>query len=65
MHVYGLTETYGHMLHCAWNSSWNNLSDDEKSEIKSQQGVRYPNTEEVAVMDPDTYKHVSTRRKKP
>ena len=58
LHVYGLTETYGHMLHCAWNSSWNNLSDDEKSEIKSQQGVRYPNTEEVAVMDPDTYKHV-------
>jgi len=58
LHVYGLTETYGHMLHCAWNSSWNNLSDDEKSEIKSQQGVRYPNTEEVAVMDPDTYENV-------
>ena len=59
LHVYGLTETYGHMLHCAWNTSWDNLSDDEKSEIKSQQGVRYPNTEEVAVMNPDTYEHVS------
>jgi len=58
LHVYGLMETYGHMLHCAWNSSWNNLSDDQKSEIKSQQGVRYPNTEEVAVMDSETYKHV-------
>ncbi|PPR44115.1 MAG: Long-chain-fatty-acid--CoA ligase [Alphaproteobacteria bacterium MarineAlpha5_Bin11] len=57
-HVYGLTETYGHMLHCAWNSSWDSLSDDEKSEIKAQQGVRYPNTEEVAVMFPETYKHV-------
>jgi len=58
LHVYGLTETYGHMLHCAWNSSWDNLPDDEKAEIKSQQGVRYPNTEEVAVMDPATYQHV-------
>ena len=58
LHVYGLTETYGHMLHCAWNSSWNDLSSDQKAEMKSQQGVRYPNTEEVAVMDPETYKHV-------
>tara|TARA_B100001123_G_scaffold163326_1_gene188177 strand:+ start:4275 stop:5909 length:1635 start_codon:yes stop_codon:yes gene_type:complete len=57
-HVYGLTETYGHMLHCAWNSSWNNLSDEEKSELKAQQGVRYPHTEEVAVMNPETYEHV-------
>jgi fatty-acyl-CoA synthase len=23
MHVYGLTETYGHMLQCAWNEEWN------------------------------------------
>jgi len=58
MHVYGLTETYGHILHCAWNSSWNDLSNDQKSEIKSQQGVRYPHTEEVAVLDPTSYEHV-------
>ena len=58
LHVYGLTETYGHMLHCAWNSSWDDLSDNEKAEIKSQQGVRYPNTEEVAVLNPETYEHV-------
>ena len=48
MHVYGLTETYGHILHCAWNSSWNELSQDKKAEIKAQQGVRYPHTEEVS-----------------
>ena len=59
MHVYGLTETYGHILHCAWNSSWNELSHDKKAEIKAQQGVRYPHTEEVAVLDPKTYEHVS------
>ncbi len=58
MHVYGLTETYGHILHCAWNSSWNELSQNKKAEIKSQQGVRYPHTEEVAVLDPATYEHV-------
>jgi len=58
MHVYGLTETYGHILHCAWNSSWNNLSNDKKAEIKAQQGVRYPHTEEVAVLNPETYEHV-------
>ena len=58
MHVYGLTETYGHILHCAWNSSWNELSQDKKAEIKAQQGVRYPHTEEVAVLNPKTYEHV-------
>ena len=35
MHVYGLTETYGHISHCAWNESWDNYNEDKKSEIKS------------------------------
>jgi len=59
MHVYGLTETYGHILHCAWNVSWNELSQNKKAEIKVQQGVRYPHTEEVVVLDPKTYQHVA------
>jgi len=54
MHVYGLTETYGHMLQCAWNEKWNKLDKDKKNEIKARQGVRYPNTEGVVVMDPET-----------
>jgi len=58
MHVYGLTETYGHILQCAWNDEWNSLDKDQKSEIKARQGVRYPNTEEVDVMDPETMKPV-------
>ncbi len=58
MHVYGLTETYGHILQCAWNEEWDNLSNNEKAETKARQGVRYPNTEEVCVADPDTYKTV-------
>jgi len=58
MHVYGLTETYGHMLQCAWNEDWNSLEKDKKNEIKARQGVRYPNTEGVIVMDPETMKPV-------
>ncbi|MDA8918587.1 long-chain-fatty-acid--CoA ligase [Candidatus Pelagibacter sp.] len=58
MHVYGLTETYGHMLQCAWNEDWNNLEKDKKNEIKARQGVRYPNTEGAIVMDPETMKPV-------
>ena len=58
MHVYGLTETYGHMLQCAWNSDWDNLEKEQKNEIKARQGVRYPNTEDAVVMDPETMKPV-------
>ena len=58
MHVYGLTETYGHMLQCAWNEDWNTLEKDKKNEIKARQGVRYPNTEGAVVMDPEKMKPV-------
>ena len=54
MHVYGLTETYGHILQCAWNEQWDDLDEDKQNEIKARQGVRYPNTEDVMVMDPET-----------
>ena len=58
MHVYGLTETYGHILQCAWNDEWNSLEKNKKNEIKARQGVRYPNTEGAVVMDPKTMKPV-------
>ena len=58
MHVYGLTETYGHILQCAWNEEWNELDEDKQNEIKARQGVRYPNTEDVIVMDPETLEPV-------
>ena len=58
MHVYGLTETYGHILQCAWNEEWNSYEDDKKNEIKARQGLRYPNTEDTKVMDPETMKPV-------
>jgi len=54
MHVYGLTETYGHITQCAWNDDWNSLDEDKVNEIKARQGVRYPNTEGVSVIDPES-----------
>ena len=58
MHVYGLTETFGHVTQCAWNESWNEFEEDKINEIKARQGVRYPNTEGVAVMKPETMLNV-------
>jgi fatty-acyl-CoA synthase len=58
MHVYGLTETYGHMLQCAWNNEWDNLDQGKQNEIKARQGVIYPNTEAAVVMNPETMKPV-------
>ena len=58
MHVYGLTETYGHVTQCAWNDAWNEFDQEKQNEIKARQGVRYPNTEGVTVMNPETMKEV-------
>lgn len=53
MQVYGLTETYGHIMHCAWNANWDALGFSERAEIKARQGVQFTHTEEVEVIDLD------------
>ena len=58
LHVYGLTETYGHVTQCAWNDSWDELEEEKQNEIKARQGVRYPNTEGVTIMNPESMKEV-------
>ena len=50
MQVYGLTETFGHVVHCAWHDEWNDLPFPQQAEIKARQGVRFPMTEQVAVI---------------
>ncbi len=57
-HVYGLTETYGPSVICAWKPEWNALPMDEQARIKSRQGVRYHALEGLTVMDPDTMEPV-------
>ena len=57
-HVYGLTETYGHVSVCAWQDQWNELSAQEQSDLRSRQGVKFPMMEGLAVMNPETMEHV-------
>ncbi len=60
MHVYGLTETYGHILQAAPQESWQEKSEAEQAELKSRQGVRFAMTEAVKVLDQDSGKPVSS-----
>ncbi len=54
MHVYGLTETYGHVTECYWNeTAWGTLPEDDKIAIKARQGVASPMMDDVTVMDAD------------
>ncbi|WP_050786191.1 AMP-binding protein [Ahrensia sp. R2A130] len=57
-HVYGLTETYGHVLECAPQAEWLGKPNDELAELNSRQGVRYAVLEDVMVADPDTMEPV-------
>jgi fatty-acyl-CoA synthase len=57
-HVYGLTETYGPAVMCAWHPEWNDLDIEEQTRLKGRQGVRYHVLEGLEVMDPDTMKPV-------
>ncbi len=52
--VYGLTETYGHVVHCAWQPEWDDLPFAEQAEMKARQGVRFPITEGLELRDPET-----------
>ncbi|MCU0839846.1 MAG: AMP-binding protein, partial [Rhodospirillales bacterium] len=38
-HVYGLTETYGPAVVCAWHDEWNALPMEEQAQLKSRQGI--------------------------
>jgi fatty-acyl-CoA synthase len=54
MHVYGLTETYGHILHSAPQEDWYEQPIERQAELKARQGVRFAMTEAVDVIDPGT-----------
>ncbi len=53
-HVYGLTETYGPAVICAWKSEWNKLPADQRARLKARQGVRYQMLEGLDILDPET-----------
>lgn len=58
-HVYGLTETYGPSVACAWKDEWNDKSEEEKSRLKARQGVKSPMLEDLMVADPETLEPVA------
>ena len=53
-HVYGLTETYGHVVECAWQTDWSDLQGPALAARKARQGVRYAVLEGLQVADPET-----------
>jgi fatty-acyl-CoA synthase len=57
-HVYGLTETYGPAVICAWKTEWDALPVKERASKKARQGVTYHVLEGLEVMDPETMQPV-------
>ncbi|GMQ90539.1 MAG: acyl-CoA synthetase [Gammaproteobacteria bacterium] len=57
-HVYGLTETYGPAVVCAWQGPWNQLPANDQSKLKARQGVRYHVLQGLQVIDPETMRPV-------
>ncbi|KAK4787399.1 hypothetical protein SAY86_011232 [Trapa natans] len=53
-HGYGLTETSGVVVSCAWKPQWNSLPADQRAKLKARQGVRTAGFTEVEVVDPKT-----------
>nr|UPT51119.1 acyl-activating enzyme 8 [Pogostemon cablin] len=58
-HGYGLTETGGLVVSCAWKQEWENLSAPERAKMKARQGVRTVGFTEADVVDPDSGERVA------
>ncbi|WP_137923776.1 AMP-binding protein [Cupriavidus sp. 2SB] len=50
--VYGLTETYSSIVMSAWKAEWDSLPVEEKYQLKSRAGVRFPACEDMEVVGP-------------
>ncbi|KAL8246759.1 hypothetical protein R6Q59_007975 [Mikania micrantha] len=53
-HGYGLTETGGLVVTCAWKQKWNRLPATERARLKARQGVRTVGFTEMDVVDPES-----------
>lgn len=53
-HTYGLSETYGPSVVCAWKDEWDSLPLPDRARLKARQGVRYVSLEGLDVANPDT-----------
>lgn len=53
-HVYGLTETYGPCVVCAWHDAWDEKDLTERAALKARQGVKSPMQEDLMIADAET-----------
>ncbi|KAA8532118.1 hypothetical protein F0562_006740 [Nyssa sinensis] len=53
-HGYGLTETAGLVVSCAWKPQWNRLPATERARLKARQGVGTIGLTEMDVVDPES-----------
>ncbi|XP_026453388.1 probable acyl-activating enzyme 6 [Papaver somniferum] len=53
-HGYGLTETAGCVVSCAWKHEWDKFPATERARLKARQGVRTIGMTEIDVLDPDS-----------
>ena len=53
-HLYGLTETYGPSLLCAWQPDWDAMDLETRAARMARQGVAYHTLEELMVADPES-----------
>ncbi|KAL4386418.1 hypothetical protein GQ457_09G016730 [Hibiscus cannabinus] len=53
-HGYGLTETGGLAVSCAWKREWNKFAATERARLKARQGVRTLGMTEADVVDPES-----------
>ncbi len=57
-HVYGLTETYGPSVVCAWKNEWDSRSAEDRAALKVRQGVKNVALSGLMVADPETMQPV-------
>jgi fatty-acyl-CoA synthase len=50
-HVYGLTETYGPITVCEWQTEWDAAGGEERARLKARQGVGLVTSDPVRVVD--------------
>jgi len=53
-HLYGLTETYGPSLLCAWQADWDAMDPDARAARMARQGVAYHTLDAIMVADGET-----------
>ncbi|KAL2338969.1 hypothetical protein Fmac_013415 [Flemingia macrophylla] len=57
-HTYGLSETYGPSVYCAWKPEWESLPPEDQARLRARQGVRYIGLEGLEVVNTKTMQPV-------